>query len=138
MRRSFRHRATLRRNRSWALIAERRGEQSGEFTGTSGVSTSIGRDQEHAAYLGAQPGDALEEVNQILVQAEADDLVGACVMQPRMQLTGLARQLTAVLIAEELERVVDEVHAAMQRPRHVVAQHEELGHAMRRYHVAVD
>ena len=43
------------------------------------------------------------------MQAEVDDVVGTAVVQPRMQLARLARQLQAVLVAEDLQRIEDEV-----------------------------
>ena len=65
-------------------------------------------------------------------------VVGAAVVQPRVQLARRALDLAARVVAQHLERLVDEVHAGMQRARHVVAQDQELGDPARRDHVAVD
>ena len=80
----------------------------------------------------------LQEIHQVLVQAQLDDLVGLAVVQPGVQLPRLPLDLARVVVAEQLQRLEDEVHARMQRSRHVVAQDQQLGHAPRRDHVAVD
>ena len=74
-------------------------------------AASIGWYEEAPADLAAERGDPGQEVHQVLVQAEADDFLGLAVVQARMQLAGLPPQFAAVVVAQELQRVVDEVDA---------------------------
>ena len=92
-----------------------------------------------AADLVAQRRDPLEEIHQVFVQPELDDVVGAAVVQLGVQLARRrARSRVELSSQSDSQRLVDEVHAGMQRARHVVAQDQELGHAARRDDVAVD
>src|SRR6266446_4159385 len=100
--------------------------------------TSIGWNEEVAIDFPTERRDAIEKLHQVLVQPELDDIVGLAVVQPRVQLARRALDFPAVVVAQRLERLVDEVHARMQRAWHVLAENEQLGDPARRNHVAVD
>src|ERR1700674_2963790 len=87
---------------------------------------SIGWHEEVAIDFPAERRNAVEELHQVLVQPELDDVVGLAVMQSRVQLARRALYLPAVLVAQHLERFVNEIHARVQRPRHVLAENEQL------------
>src|SRR5438094_1811029 len=88
---------------------------------------SIGWHEEVAIDFPAERRDAIEKLHQVLVEPELDDIVGSAVTKSRVQLTRRALDFPAVVVAQHPERVVDEVHARMQRARHVLAENEQLG-----------
>ena len=138
-RRSSRHRATSRRSRSWRIGRAKEAWILPE--GPAHRPSRINRPGPGNARLISSPSVEMrcQEIHQVLVQAEADDVVGACRSGGCACSSPAARSSSRrSLVAEALERLVDEVHAAVQRARHVVAQDQELGDAPRRDDVAVD
>src|ERR1700674_4675464 len=87
---------------------------------------SSGWHEEVAIDFAAERRNAVEELHQVLVQPNFDDVVRLAVMQSRVQLARRALYFPAVLVAQHLERFMDEIHARVQRARHVLAENEQL------------
>ncbi|MNN20308.1 hypothetical protein D3C81_1335810 [compost metagenome] len=72
------------------------------------------------------------------MQADGKDIVDTRVLQVGVEFTSLPLGLRRLLVAYHGKDRHHLVHARHQRARHVGAQHQQFGHALRRDHRAID